>query len=162
VKPGKDNSHLHLCANQQGWTGNPSARSHAFNTIDADDFYGGDISLRIPPGGRPGRWPSAWMAIVPVSQLPFLGWQIHLLNRGRQYFKNCTISGHVDFIFGAATGMVREMPVFIVRGWLHHCRSPHRLDQPLDLFSQIAKSPRTNRSANLFGPALRINGHGFS
>lgn len=34
----------------------------------------------------------------------FLGWQdTILLNRGRQYFEDCTIEGHVDFIFGAAT-----------------------------------------------------------
>ncbi len=34
----------------------------------------------------------------------FLSWQdTILLNRGRQYFSRCLISGHVDFIFGAAT-----------------------------------------------------------
>ena len=34
----------------------------------------------------------------------FLGWQdTILLNRGRQYFADCFIEGHVDFIFGGAT-----------------------------------------------------------
>ncbi len=34
----------------------------------------------------------------------FLGWQDTILaNRGRQYFVNCYIEGHVDFIFGGAT-----------------------------------------------------------
>lgn len=34
----------------------------------------------------------------------FLGWQdTILLNRGRQYFADCHIEGHVDFIFGGAT-----------------------------------------------------------
>ena len=34
----------------------------------------------------------------------FLGWQDTILvNRGRQYFADCYIEGHVDFIFGAAT-----------------------------------------------------------
>lgn len=34
----------------------------------------------------------------------FLGWQDTVfLNRGRQYFENCHIEGHVDFIFGGAT-----------------------------------------------------------
>jgi pectinesterase len=34
----------------------------------------------------------------------FLGWQDTILvNRGRQLFEDCTIEGHVDFIFGAAT-----------------------------------------------------------
>jgi pectinesterase len=34
----------------------------------------------------------------------FLGWQdTVLLNRGRDYFEDCYIEGHVDFIFGGAT-----------------------------------------------------------
>lgn len=34
----------------------------------------------------------------------FLGWQdTILLNRGRHYFRDCYIEGHVDFIFGGAT-----------------------------------------------------------
>lgn len=34
----------------------------------------------------------------------FLGWQDTILvNRGRQYFVDCYIEGHVDFIFGGAT-----------------------------------------------------------
>ncbi len=34
----------------------------------------------------------------------FLGWQDTILvNRGRQLFADCTIKGHVDFIFGGAT-----------------------------------------------------------
>jgi pectinesterase len=34
----------------------------------------------------------------------FLGWQDTLYaNRGRQYYKDCYIAGHVDFIFGNAT-----------------------------------------------------------
>jgi pectinesterase len=34
----------------------------------------------------------------------FLGWQDTIFaNRGRQYFEDCEIRGHVDFIFGAAT-----------------------------------------------------------
>ncbi|MEO6992507.1 MAG: pectinesterase family protein, partial [Lacunisphaera sp.] len=37
----------------------------------------------------------------------FLGWQDTILvNRGRQYFANCYIEGHVDFIFGAATAFL--------------------------------------------------------
>lgn len=34
----------------------------------------------------------------------FLGWQdTILLNRGRHYFEDCHVEGHVDFIFGGAT-----------------------------------------------------------
>jgi pectinesterase len=41
---------------------------------------------------------------VSFRRCRFLGWQdTILLNRGRQYFEDCYIAGHVDFIFGAAT-----------------------------------------------------------
>ncbi|HZF37894.1 MAG TPA: pectinesterase family protein, partial [Blastocatellia bacterium] len=41
---------------------------------------------------------------VSFKNCRFLGWQdTILLNRGRQYFEDCYIAGHVDFIFGAAT-----------------------------------------------------------
>ncbi len=41
---------------------------------------------------------------VAFRNCRFLGWQdTILLNRGRQYFADCEIEGHVDFIFGGAT-----------------------------------------------------------
>jgi len=41
---------------------------------------------------------------VTFRRCRFLGWQDTIfLNRGRQYFEDCYIAGHVDFIFGAAT-----------------------------------------------------------
>jgi len=41
---------------------------------------------------------------VVFRRCRFLGWQDTILvNRGRQYFVDCRIEGHVDFIFGAAT-----------------------------------------------------------
>lgn len=41
---------------------------------------------------------------VSFRHCRFLGWQDTIfLNRGRQYFADCYIAGHVDFIFGAAT-----------------------------------------------------------
>ena len=43
----------------------------------------------------------------------FLGWQdTILLNRGRQYFENCHIAGHVDFIFGAATAWFERCTIY--------------------------------------------------
>lgn len=45
----------------------------------------------------------------------FLGWQDTIfLNRGRLYFEDCTIEGHVDFIFGGATAWFENC--------LIHCR----------------------------------------
>lgn len=41
---------------------------------------------------------------VVFKHCRFLGWQDTILvNRGRQYFSDCYVEGHVDFIFGAAT-----------------------------------------------------------
>jgi pectinesterase len=41
---------------------------------------------------------------VSFRHCRFLGWQDTILvDRGRQYFADCTIEGHVDFIFGGAT-----------------------------------------------------------
>jgi pectinesterase len=41
---------------------------------------------------------------VAFYRCTLLGWQDTLLvNRGRQYFSDCRIQGHVDFIFGGAT-----------------------------------------------------------
>jgi pectinesterase len=63
------------------------------------------------PGLRTGE-PSVEQAValrvdgdrVVFRWCRFLGWQdTILLNRGRHYFADCYIEGHVDFIFGAAT-----------------------------------------------------------
>lgn len=73
--------------------------------IDADDFsaenltfenaagpYGQALAIRVD-GDR-----------VVFRNCRFLGWQdTILLDRGRQYFEDSLITGHVDFIFGGAT-----------------------------------------------------------
>ncbi|MGH9967097.1 MAG: pectate lyase, partial [Pyrinomonadaceae bacterium] len=42
----------------------------------------------------------------------FLGWQDTLYAKGgRQYYKNCYIEGHVDFIFGAATAVFDDCQI---------------------------------------------------
>jgi pectinesterase len=46
----------------------------------------------------------------------FLGWQDTIfLNRGRQYFEDCYIAGHVDFIFGAATAFFERCQIHCLR-----------------------------------------------
>lgn len=47
----------------------------------------------------------------------FLGWQDTVfLNRGRQYFENCRIVGHVDFLFGAATAWFENCEIHSRKG----------------------------------------------
>jgi pectinesterase len=73
--------------------------------IDAEDFTAANITFQNTAGAV-----GQALAIrvdgdrAIFRNCRFLGWQdTILLNRGRQYFENCTIVGHVDFIFGAAT-----------------------------------------------------------
>jgi pectinesterase len=95
-----------LSANRPGANGKPMGTFRTpSTTIDADDFsvenitfensagpVGQALSIRID-GDR-----------VVFRNCRFIGWQDTILaNRGRQYFENCYIAGHVDFIFGGAT-----------------------------------------------------------
>ncbi|HEY4417349.1 MAG TPA: pectinesterase family protein [Verrucomicrobiae bacterium] len=74
-------------------------------TIDADDFDAENLTFANAAG------PVGQALAIRVDgdrasfrNCHFLGWQdTILLNRGRQYFEECYIAGHVDFIFGAAT-----------------------------------------------------------
>jgi len=60
----------------------------------------------------------------------FLGWQDTILtNRGRHYFEDCYIEGHVDFIFGAATVFFNRCHIHALRdGYLTAASTPK--DQP--------------------------------
>jgi pectinesterase len=81
-------------------------------TIDADDFTAENLTFENSAGNV-----GQALAIrvdgdrATFRNCRFLGWQDTVfLNRGRQYFENCHIAGHVDFIFGAATA------------WFEKCR----------------------------------------
>jgi pectinesterase len=56
----------------------------------------------------------------------FLGWQdTILLNRGRHYFEDCYVEGHVDFIFGAATAWFERCHLHVLRdGYLTAASTP--------------------------------------
>ena len=56
----------------------------------------------------------------------FLGWQDTILdNRGRHYFENCYIEGHVDFIFGAATSWFEKCHIHCLRdGYITAASTP--------------------------------------
>ena len=73
--------------------------------IDADDFTAENLTFENSSG------PVGQALAVRLDgdrhvfrRCRFLGWQDTLLtNRGRHYFEECFIAGHVDFIFGAGT-----------------------------------------------------------
>jgi len=56
----------------------------------------------------------------------FLGWQdTVLVNRGRHYFEDCYIEGHVDFIFGAATAWFERCHLHVLRdGYITAASTP--------------------------------------
>ncbi|MES2476408.1 MAG: pectinesterase family protein [Verrucomicrobiota bacterium] len=86
-------------------------------TIDADDFtvekltlansagpVGQALALRVD-GDR-----------VVFRDCVFTGYQDTIfLNRGRQYFQNCTVRGDVDFIFGGATAWFESCTLDCIR-----------------------------------------------
>lgn len=95
-----------LHANLKGPDGKPIGTFRTASTvIDADDFVAENLTFENSAG------PVGQALAVRVDgdrvvfrNCRFLGWQdTVLLNRGRQYFENCSVAGHVDFIFGGAT-----------------------------------------------------------
>jgi len=83
----------------------------ASTTIDADDFTAENLTFENSAGPV-----GQALAIriegdrVAFRNCRFLGWQDTILaNRGRHYFADCYIAGHVDFIFGGATRWLAQL-----------------------------------------------------
>ena len=95
-----------LQAKLPGPDGNPIGTSRTPSTfIDALDFQAENLTFENSAGTI-----AQALAIRldgdrnTFRNCRFLGWQDTILvNKGRHYFENCYIEGHVDFIFGAAT-----------------------------------------------------------
>jgi len=96
-------------------------------TIDADDFSAENVTFENSAG------PVGQALAIRVDgdrasfrHCRFLGWQdTILLNRGRQYFEDCYICGHVDFIFGAATAWFEKCEIHALRdGYLTAASTP--------------------------------------
>jgi len=103
-----------LYASLTNFDGKPIGTFHTpSTTIDADDFTAENLTFENSAG------PKGQALAIRVDgdraafrNCRFLGWQdTILLNRGRQYFENCYIAGHVDFIFGAATAWFEKCHV---------------------------------------------------
>jgi len=95
--------------------------------IDADDFTAENLTFENSAG------PVGQALAIRVDgdraafrNCRFLGWQdTILLNRGRQYFENCYVEGHVDFIFGAATAWFENCEIHSLRdGYLTAASTP--------------------------------------
>ena len=117
-----------LNANLQGLDGKPIG---TFRTptvqIDADDFTAENITFENSAG------PVGQALAIRVDgdrvvfrNCRFLGWQDTIfINRGRQYFEDCYIEGHVDFIFGGATAFFERCHLHALRdGYLTAASTP--------------------------------------
>jgi pectinesterase len=96
-------------------------------TIDADDFTAENITFENSAG------PIGQALAIRVDgdraafrNCRFLGWQdTILINRGRQYFEDCYVEGHVDFIFGGATAWFEKCQIHALRdGYLTAASTP--------------------------------------
>jgi len=95
--------------------------------IDADDFTAENITFENSAG------PVGQALAVRVDgdrvvfrNCRFIGWQDTIfINRGRQYFENCYITGHVDFIFGGATAFFERCHIHALKdGYLTAASTP--------------------------------------
>jgi len=95
--------------------------------IDADDFTAENLTFENSAGPV-----GQALAIriegdrVTFRNCRFLGWQDTILaNRGRHYFENCYITGHVDFIFGGATAFFEKCHIHCLRnGYITAASTP--------------------------------------
>jgi pectinesterase len=121
-----------LHANLTGHDGKPIGTFRTPTaTIDADDFMAENITFENSAG------PVGQALAIRVDgdravfrRCRFLGWQDTVfLNRGRQYFEDCYIAGHVDFIFGSATAFFERCHIHSLRdGYITAASTPY--DQP--------------------------------
>lgn len=86
--------------------------------IGADDFTVENITFENTAGVRKQAGQALAIRVdgdrVVFRNCRFLGWQdTILIDRGRQYFENCYITGHVDFIFGGATAFFEHCHIHI-------------------------------------------------
>ncbi len=127
-------------------------------TIDADDFSAENVTFENSAG------PVGQALAIRVDgdrasfrNCRFLGWQdTILLNRGRQYFENCYVCGHVDFIFGAATAWFEKCEIHSLRpGYLTAASTPE--DAPFGYVFSHCKITGEPESKTYLGRPWRIH-----
>jgi pectinesterase len=121
-----------LYAGMAGPDGKPMGTFRTASTvIDADDFSAENISFENSAGPK-----GQALAIrvegnrMAFRHCRFLGWQDTILdNRGRHYYDECYIAGHVDFIFGGGTSFFEGCEIHCLRdGYITAASTPD--DQP--------------------------------
>ena len=107
-----------LHANMTGLDGKPIGTFRTPTlTVDADDVSVENLTIENTAG------PVGQALALRVDgdravfrNCRFLGWQDTIfLNRGRQYFEDVYVAGHVDFIFGGATAFFERPRIHVLR-----------------------------------------------
>jgi pectinesterase len=128
---------FNLNANLTGLDGKPIGTFRTPSVqIDAEDFTAENLTFENSAG------PVGQALAIRVDgdravfrNCRFLGWQDTILvNRGRHFFENCYIEGHVDFIFGGATCYFERCKIHCLR----------------DGYITAASTPDTNRYGYVF------------
>jgi pectinesterase len=126
--PGKTILTYNLNANMLGPDGKIIGTFRTASTmIDADDFTAENLTFENSAGPV-----GQALAIriegdrVAFRNCRFLGWQDTILaNRGRHYFEDCYITGHVDFIFGGASAFFERCHIHCLRnGYITAASTP--------------------------------------
>ncbi len=129
----------------------------ASTMIDADDFTAENLTFENSAGPV-----GQALAIriegdrVSFRHCRFLGWQDTILaNRGRHYFADCYIAGHVDFIFGGATAFFERCHIHCLRnGYITAASTP--IEQPFGfVFSHCRITGETGEVKTYLGRPWR-------
>lgn len=117
-----------LHANVPGPDGKPIGTFRTPSTqVDAEDFTAENLTFANSAG------PVGQALAIRIDgdravfrNCRFLGWQDTILaNRGRHYFENCYVEGHVDFIFGGATCWFERCKIHCLRdGYITAASTP--------------------------------------
>ncbi|HXC34689.1 MAG TPA: pectinesterase family protein [Candidatus Acidoferrales bacterium] len=127
-------------------------------TIDADNFSADNITFENSAG------PVGQALAIRVDgdhaafhHCRFQGWQdTMLLNRGREYFSDCYIAGHVDFIFGAATAWFENCQIHCLRpGYITAASTP--ADQPYGFVFSHCQIDGADGAKTFLGRPWRIH-----
>ncbi len=131
----------------------------ASTVIDADDFTAENLTFENSAG------PVGQALAIRVEgdrvvfrNCRFLGWQDTILeNRGRHYYRDCYIAGHVDFIFGGATAFFEECDIHCLKnGYITAASTPD--NQPFGfVFSHCSITGETPDVRTYLGRPWRIH-----
>jgi pectinesterase len=149
-----------LNANLKGLDGKAIGTFRTPSTvIDADDFTAENITFENSAG------PVGQALAIRLDgdravfrRCRFLGWQDTILaNRGRHYFENCYVAGHVDFIFGGATSFFEKTHIHCLRsGYITAASTPD--NRPFGfVFSNCRITGATNDVKTFLGRPWRIH-----